>query len=129
MGQLKLLRETVATYLEYGWTLRRALLTRATLDMMRSAKNVDENLTIENAAPRESEIDALWFSRAAGEGREAWELRLISSVAYALFEVFEPDEVEEDREDVRREMEARLREQFGKKEDEPQINANEHELK
>jgi hypothetical protein len=50
----------------------------------------------------------MWLSRPSAGGREAWELRLISEPPYALFELFEPDEAEEDREDVRREMEARM---------------------
>jgi hypothetical protein len=64
----------------------------------------------EGVAVAESEVDAMWFTRAAAGGREAWELRLVAEPPYALFELFEPDESEEDREDVRREMEARLRE-------------------
>ncbi|GAC1397672.1 MAG: hypothetical protein NVSMB56_12710 [Pyrinomonadaceae bacterium] len=126
MEQLKILGETIATYRKYGWTLRRALLTQATLDAVRSTENVDEKLAfdIENVALRESGVDALWFSRASTEGREAWELRFVSPIAYALFEIFEADEADEDREDVRREMEARLREQFGKKENQPRINAD-----
>jgi hypothetical protein len=64
----------------------------------------------EGVAVVESEVDAMWFMRAAQGGREAWELRLVAEPPYALFELFEPDEAEEDREDVRREMEARLRE-------------------
>jgi hypothetical protein len=66
--------------------------------------------TFEGVAVAESEVDAMWFTRAAAGGREAWELRLVAEPPYALFELFEPDESEEDREDVRREMEARLRE-------------------
>jgi len=66
--------------------------------------------TFEGVAVVESELDAMWFMRAAQGGREAWELRLVAEPPYALFELFEPDEAEEDREDVRREMEARLRE-------------------
>jgi hypothetical protein len=46
--------------------------------------------------------------------REAWELRLISETPYALFEAFEEDETEEQREEVRREMEARMREYTAK---------------
>ena len=60
-------------------------------------------------AASDSDVDALWFTRPSAEGREAWELRLVGDTPYALFELFEPDEEEEDREDVRREMEARLR--------------------
>lgn len=62
---------------------------------------------------KDAEVDALWFSRNSHEGREAWELRLMSETPYALFETFEPDEAEEDREDLRLEMEARLRDYTG----------------
>ncbi len=55
----------------------------------------------------------MWLKRGAAGGREAWELRLVAEPPYALFELFEADEAEEDREDVRREMEARLREYAG----------------
>ena len=48
--------------------------------------------------------------RGSHEEREAWELRLIAENPFALFETFEKDETEEQREEMRREMEARLRE-------------------
>lgn len=66
--------------------------------------------TFEGVGVVESEVDAMWFTRPAQGGREAWELRLVGEMPYALFELFESDEAEEEREDVRREMEARLRE-------------------
>lgn len=62
---------------------------------------------------RDSDFDALWFARPSDEKREAWELRLISEQAYALFEAFEADESEEERADARREMENRMRETSG----------------
>ena len=74
-------------------------------------------LALDPALLRESEVDALWFSRASHEGREAWELRQIAENPFALFETLEADEAEEDREDVRREMEARLRERTVKSEE------------
>ena len=58
---------------------------------------------------KEAAVDALWFSRPSHENREAWELRLLAQAQYALFETFEADETEEEREDVKLEMEARLR--------------------
>ena len=61
-------------------------------------------------APEEAGVDALWFSRASHAGREAWELRLVGETPYALFETFEADEDEEAREELRREMQARLTE-------------------
>jgi len=69
--------------------------------------------SIDSAETREASFDALWFSRPSHEKREAWELRLISEQAYALFEVFEADESEEDREGARKEMENRMREHVG----------------
>jgi hypothetical protein len=56
----------------------------------------------------------LWFSRPSHAGREAWELRLVSETPYALFETFEPDEAEYERVELRREMEARLRDYANK---------------
>ena len=47
--------------------------------------------------------------RPSHQQREAWELRLLSETQYALFETFEADETEEQREEMRQEMEARLR--------------------
>ena len=64
----------------------------------------------EGVSVTEAAVDAMWFKRPSQGGREAWELRLAGEPPYALFELFEPDEEEDDREDVRREMEARLRE-------------------
>jgi hypothetical protein len=55
-----------------------------------------------------ADFDALWFSRPSHGNREAWELRLLAQTQYALFEAFEADETEDQREEVRREMEARM---------------------
>jgi hypothetical protein len=56
----------------------------------------------------------LWFSRPSHNDREAWELRLLAQTQYALFETFEADETEEERDDLRLEMEAQLREYFSR---------------
>jgi hypothetical protein len=89
-------------------------MTAETLDALRGEQRAAADargteLTFEGAAVREAEFDAMWFRRAAAAGREAWELRLAAE-PYALFELFEADEAEEDREDVRRELEAQVRE-------------------
>lgn len=63
-----------------------------------------ESVTVEPAT-----VDALWFSRPSNNQREAWELRLLAESPFALFETFEPDETEDEREEMRREMEARMR--------------------
>lgn len=95
--------EIIATYQRHGWELRRVLLrpeSRAAL-----AAELFGQATVS-----ESDFDALWFARPSHAGREAWELRLIAELRYALFEAFEGDESEADREEVRLEMENRMRE-------------------
>jgi hypothetical protein len=96
-------KEIVATYQKHGWELRSLLLRPET----RTEIGVDSLPA--NAGTTEAEIDALWFARASSGDREAWELRLLAETPFALFETFEKDETEEEREDVRREMEARMR--------------------
>ena len=104
MDKVKLIEETIATYRQHNWRLARVLLTDQTLALVNAAAAY-----FGDAVVRESPVDAMWFTRPSSGGREAWELRLLSESPYALFELFEEDEAEEDREDVRREMEARLR--------------------
>jgi len=109
MGQLDQFRETLSTYRQYGWQLARVLMRPATHAELRAATG---DLEFESLPARESLFDAMWFVRPAEGGREAWELRHVSESPYALFELFEPDEAEEDREDVRREMEAKMNERM-----------------
>jgi hypothetical protein len=110
MNQLERFRETIATYHKHGWRLERVLMSEET----RAQLAQDADASFENVAPQLAPVDALWFARVSHEGREAWELRLVAASPYALFETFEADESEEDREDVRREMEARLRDYTGR---------------
>jgi hypothetical protein len=105
MSSADLFMEIVATYRKYGWEFKAALLrptTRAEL----TAKEPD---LLSPVAIKEAGFDALWFSRPSHNNRVAWELRLLSETQYALFETFEPDETEEQREEMRLEMEARMR--------------------
>jgi hypothetical protein len=105
MTKAGLFMELVATYRRHGWQLRAALLQPATHAELKSRKPE----LLENVAVREAEVDALWFSRPSHNQREAWELRLLAQTPYALFETFEPEETEAERDDVRQEMEARMR--------------------
>ena len=109
MERLDQFSETLATYRKYGWQLARVMMRPGALATLRAATGGED---FETVAARESPIDAMWFVRPAEGGREAWELRLVGQSPYALLEVFEPDEAEEDREDVRREMEAKMRERI-----------------
>lgn len=106
MKKANLFMELVATYRKHGWELRSALMQPASLAELRS----QEAQLLNRVDVRESPVDALWFSRPSSHDREAWELRLLEQTQYALFETFEADETEMQREEVKLEMEARLRE-------------------
>lgn len=111
MSRLENFQEVSALYRRHGWRPARALLTTDSLaELNAGAPDAAGAPDFEGVPVKEFEVDALWFTREAQGGREAWELRLVGSTAYALFELFEPDETEEERQEVRREMEARLRE-------------------
>ena len=100
MNSADLYTELTAIYRKHGWQLRTVLLrpeTRAELQLP------------DDVPVREATFDALWFSRPSHNNREAWELRLLAQTQYALFETFEADETEEERDDLRLEMEARMR--------------------
>ena len=100
-----LLREILATYRKHGWLFKVALLNAKTLaELSPGVREIVDTVEL-----KESPVDALWFARASQHNREAWELRLLSETQYALFESFEPDETEEQRLEMRREMEAKLR--------------------
>ncbi|MEP6743624.1 MAG: hypothetical protein ABJB61_14085 [bacterium] len=105
----ELIDEVVGVYQKHGWELRRLLLRPQSRAMLES-----EVPSLSGFEPEEAAIDAVWFSRVSHQQREAWELRLLAENPYALFETFEVDESEEDREEVRREMEARMREYLQK---------------
>jgi hypothetical protein len=104
-----LIKEIVGAYKNHGWQLQRVLLRPETRSDLEEKAPSYDGVQVE-----ESSIDALWFSRASHKQREAWELRLLAETPYALFETFEQDETEEQREEVRREMEARLRDYANK---------------
>jgi hypothetical protein len=99
MNSADLFTELTAIYRKHGWQLRSALL--------RPERRAELSVEV---PVKEAEFDALWFSRPSHNDREAWELRLLAQTQYALFETFEADETEEERDDLRLEMEARLRE-------------------
>jgi hypothetical protein len=106
MSQLERMGEIIAAYRKHEWRLARVLLAPETRAHLTDAASQ----LFGDATVREALFDALWFNRPSHAGREAWELRLVSETPYALFETFEADEAEEDREEVRREMEARMAE-------------------
>jgi hypothetical protein len=105
----ELFKEIIATYQRHGWELKRVLIRPATrADLREQAAGL-----FDEAKLIESEFDGLWFARPSQAGREAWELRLVAEQPYALFEAFEADETEAEREEARLEMENKMRAQVG----------------
>jgi hypothetical protein len=104
MSQLEIAKDIITLYQRHGWKLRRILLTPGVRDELAHDRDAFAEAVLIDA-----EFDALWFARPSHAEREAWELRLISEHAYALFETFEADETEEEREEMRRELEHRMR--------------------
>jgi hypothetical protein len=105
MRKAGLFMELAATYRKHGWELRSVLLQPATRAELESS---DAKL-LTDVAVRDAEVDALWFSRPSHNNREAWELRLLAQTPYALFETFEPEETDAERDEVKLEMEVRMR--------------------
>jgi hypothetical protein len=106
----ELFTEIIATYQRHGWELKRVLLKPAT----RADLNDQALALFAGATLIDAEVDALWFARASQAGREAWELRLVAEQPYALFEAFEADESEDEREEARLEMEHVMRDQLAR---------------
>lgn len=105
------IEEILSLYQKYGWKLRRVLLTE-------NLKNelVNELGELFGAAEIcSSNCNGAWFSRAAGDERETWELRYLGSQPFALLEVFEAEDEEEVREETRREIEDQMLEKFADK--------------
>jgi hypothetical protein len=109
VASLDLMQQIVAMYERHGWSLRRILLRPNTSPEI---ELLGREL-FRDAEVREADLDALWFARSSHGKRESWELRLLADQPYALFEAFEVDEPEEDREAARREMENRMRDYAG----------------
>jgi hypothetical protein len=107
MDRRELFNEVVANYERHGWKLARVLVTPGARSEL--AVQVPDGVSL-----TDSEIDALWFARPSHGSREAWELRLLAEQPYALFEAFEADETEEDREEARQEMEHIMRDHAGR---------------
>ena len=95
--------EIIAQYEKHGWKLRRALLSP---EGRRAVLSFDESVAVE-----ESDLDALWFSRRSQPDREAWELRRLTGLPFALIAVVaieaESDEIDETLAQVVDEMRAK----------------------
>lgn len=104
------IREIIATYHEYGWILRRVLLSAALSEKL----GKDKVTIFGDVAITDSAMDAAWFSRPPKSGGVAWEIRYLGDIPYALLE--KADEKDPEFENVLRGVESRLRESIAEKE-------------
>ena len=80
--------EIIAQYEKHGWKLRRALLSEDARAKLASV--------LPDVKTFDSDIDALWFSRRSRPDSEAWELRRLTNLPYALVAVIRNDASEEE---------------------------------
>ncbi len=98
------IQEILTQYKKHGWSLSRVLLSASSKEILTaSLKNLFGDTEIVM-----SDVDAAWFFRASGNDREAWELRRLSGMPFALIEMFDAEDDEEIREETRQEMQTRL---------------------
>ncbi len=98
------IKEILAQYKRHGWNLRRVLLSDGTKESLANwLASLFGDVEIVSFA-----TDAAWFSRASGQGGEAWELRRLSNAPFALFEIFDSEDDETVREEAHFEMQERL---------------------
>lgn len=100
------IEELVGIYSRHGWTLRRILLTSASAVEIGSQAIASISVGVD---VRESDLDAMWFSRPPVNGQETWELRLLGSTPFALNEFFDEDDEDDVRESAMAETEDRIR--------------------
>jgi hypothetical protein len=99
------IREVLATYKKHGWLLRRVLLSPGL-----KAQTGDETETLfPDVEVKDSDLDAVWFSRQSRKDSVAWELRRLGPLPFALVEVVDAELPPEDLESVLSDAEERLR--------------------
>ena len=93
--------EIIAQYEKHGWKLRRALLSP-------EARNVFANFDV-GVEVIEADLDALWFSRQSQPENEAWELRRLTNLPFALVAVIRNEASEEEVEETLAQVQDEMR--------------------
>lgn len=97
--------EIIGLYSKHGWKLSRVLLS----EELKRGLGEDATGLFRGADVRNSDINAAWFTRSPRPGDETWELRRLSTDAFALCEVFSDEDDDDTREEAMFEMEERMR--------------------
>ena len=88
MTDAKTVGEIIAQYAKHGWKLRRALLSAEGRTRFGDALGDVEKV--------DSDLDALWFSRRSRPDSEAWELRRLTNLPFALVAVIRNEASQEE---------------------------------
>ncbi|HUF03625.1 MAG TPA: hypothetical protein VMM38_05550 [Aridibacter sp.] len=98
-----ILEEILEVYRKHGWQVSRVLLSGE------GVQKLGENYEIlKDLAVRDSQFDAVWFERPSRTGKRAIELRWLSETPFALFELVDESEPEENVEKVRERVEQKM---------------------
>jgi len=98
----------LAQYQRFDWQLHHVLMTREMRDTLPASLTV----LFGNAEIVDSDINAVWFSRPAENGRIAFELRALSNTPFALVDSSEPGADETDLAALFQRVEGKMRERL-----------------
>ena len=101
-------RETLAQYQKFGWRLERVILT----PVVRDALSVAAIELFKEIPVTESDLNAMWFSRANANGRIAWELRTLGPTPFALVDSTEPGAAESELTELFERVENQMRQRL-----------------
>lgn len=98
----------LAQYQKFDWHLHHVLMTREMRDTLPETLDA----LFENAKIDESDINAVWFSRPAANGRVAFELRALNNTPFALVDSSEPGADETDLNSLFQRVEEKMRDRL-----------------
>ncbi len=99
------IKQILSNYEKFDWTLQRVLLTKQLLKSL----SIDIEELFSGTEKEMSDINAAWFSRPSGVGGTTWELRHLSSNAFALCKTFNAPPDQEQRNQLVNKMETYLK--------------------
>ncbi|MEP6849336.1 MAG: hypothetical protein ABI999_10800 [Acidobacteriota bacterium] len=94
----------IAQYEKHGWRLRRVIVTEKLRNVL--GRDID---VFRQAEVVSSDVDAAWFSRVSGPGKETWELRGLASAPFALDAFLSDDLSDPERDEILQNTVERMR--------------------
>jgi hypothetical protein len=98
----------ISQYERFGWQLHHVLLSPE----VKASIETSISSLFNGKEVRLSDLNAIWFSRPAPNGRVAWELRAIGDFPFALVDSAEPNDPASELEAVFVRTEMKMRERL-----------------